>query len=33
MVTVVPWLWLGLVAAIVFLATRGTRRSRSRQDR
>ncbi len=29
----VPWLWLGLVAAIVFLATRGTRRPRASQDR
>jgi len=24
----VPWLWLGFVAAILVLATRGTRRSR-----
>jgi len=29
----VPWLWLGLVAAILFLATRGTGRSRASQHR
>ena len=29
----VPWLWLGFLAAIVFIATRGTARSRASQDR
>jgi hypothetical protein len=28
----VPWLWLAFVAAILVLATRGTRRSRPSQD-
>jgi hypothetical protein len=29
----VPWLWLGFLAAIVFIATRGTARARTSQDR
>ena len=29
----VPWLWLGFLAAIVFIATRGTARARASQDR
>jgi hypothetical protein len=28
----VPWLWLGFLAAIVFIATRGTARARASQD-
>jgi len=28
----VPWLWLGFLAAIVFVATRGTARARASQD-
>jgi Domain of unknown function (DUF1707) len=27
-----PWLWLGFLAAIVFIATRGTARARAGQD-
>jgi Domain of unknown function (DUF1707) len=29
----VPWLWLGFLAAIVFIATRGTAHARASQDR
>jgi hypothetical protein len=29
----VPWLWLGFLAVIVFIATRGTARTRASQDR
>ncbi len=29
---VVPWLWLGFLAAIVFIVTRGTGRARASQD-
>jgi uncharacterized protein DUF1707 len=31
-VATVPWLWLGFLAAIVFIATRGTARARASQD-
>jgi hypothetical protein len=31
--TVVPWLWIGFVVAVLFLATRGARRSHPSQDR
>jgi len=32
MAATVPWLWLGFLAAIVFIATRGTARARASQD-